>query len=284
MPDSLSIPFPPRFHSERSDIGFTMNVMSLNIQGLGHTSKKVSGIRPSVGLSGGILCVWNPNVFAKESVTVMRLKDISAREIFAGITLFHYDLICGMENVSFLEISMKLDRRTRDLVLFSTILVIQALMHLYLSSCLIVFPLEGAHLSYMESSVDFGPSPLYFSSEKEVQALKAIIKNWSRDEMLKASAVRHSAQSRISELDKLIDKGLSKQRYFNERSPFEKIFMILICDNYSVWPKRQDQWAIEGDENSKYFHGIINKKRSQLAISCVCRWRGGWKRSSQSEE
>ncbi|GJY98109.1 RNA-directed DNA polymerase, eukaryota [Tanacetum coccineum] len=25
---------------------------------------------PSVGLSGGILCVWNPNVFAKESVTV----------------------------------------------------------------------------------------------------------------------------------------------------------------------------------------------------------------------
>nr|GFB40218.1 RNA-directed DNA polymerase, eukaryota [Tanacetum cinerariifolium] len=26
------------------------------------------------------------------------------------------------------------------------------------------------------------------------------------------------------------------------------------------------RWAVEGDENSKYFHGIINKKRSQLAI------------------
>nr|GFB60700.1 RNA-directed DNA polymerase, eukaryota [Tanacetum cinerariifolium] len=26
------------------------------------------------------------------------------------------------------------------------------------------------------------------------------------------------------------------------------------------------RWSIEGDENSKYFHGIINKKRSQLAI------------------
>ncbi|GKB34375.1 hypothetical protein Tco_0879317 [Tanacetum coccineum] len=28
-------------------------------------------------------------------------------------------------------------------------------------------------------------------------------------------------------------------------------------------------WPIEGDENSKYFHGIINKKRSQLAIHGV---------------
>ncbi|GJW56265.1 RNA-directed DNA polymerase, eukaryota [Tanacetum coccineum] len=33
--------------------------------------------------------------------------------------------------------------------------------------------------------------------------------------------------------------------------------------------KAKIRWAIEGDENSKYFHGIINKKRSQLAIRSV---------------
>ncbi|GJV05223.1 hypothetical protein Tco_1338792 [Tanacetum coccineum] len=33
--------------------------------------------------------------------------------------------------------------------------------------------------------------------------------------------------------------------------------------------KAKIRWAIEGDENSKYFHGIINKKRSQLAIRRV---------------
>ncbi|GKB89566.1 RNA-directed DNA polymerase, eukaryota [Tanacetum coccineum] len=33
--------------------------------------------------------------------------------------------------------------------------------------------------------------------------------------------------------------------------------------------KAKVRWAIEGDENSKYFHGIINKKRSQLAIHGV---------------
>ncbi|GKC29764.1 hypothetical protein Tco_1037058 [Tanacetum coccineum] len=33
--------------------------------------------------------------------------------------------------------------------------------------------------------------------------------------------------------------------------------------------KAKIRWAIEGDENSKFFHGIINKKRSQLAIRGV---------------
>ncbi|GKE42243.1 hypothetical protein Tco_1469527 [Tanacetum coccineum] len=30
--------------------------------------------------------------------------------------------------------------------------------------------------------------------------------------------------------------------------------------------KAKIKWSIEGDENSKYFHGIINKKRNNLAI------------------
>nr|GFB23712.1 RNA-directed DNA polymerase, eukaryota [Tanacetum cinerariifolium] len=33
--------------------------------------------------------------------------------------------------------------------------------------------------------------------------------------------------------------------------------------------KSKIKWAIEGDENSKFFHGIINKKRSYLSIRGV---------------
>nr|GEV56270.1 RNA-directed DNA polymerase, eukaryota [Tanacetum cinerariifolium] len=33
--------------------------------------------------------------------------------------------------------------------------------------------------------------------------------------------------------------------------------------------KAKIRWSIEGDENSKYFHGVINKRRSQLAIRGV---------------
>nr|GEW06018.1 RNA-directed DNA polymerase, eukaryota [Tanacetum cinerariifolium] len=30
--------------------------------------------------------------------------------------------------------------------------------------------------------------------------------------------------------------------------------------------KSKIKWALEGDENSKFFHGVVNKRRSQLAI------------------
>ena len=33
-----------------------------------------------------------------------------------------------------------------------------------------------------------------------------------------------------------------------------------------VAQKAKIKWSIEGDENSKYYYGILNKKRSQLAI------------------
>ncbi|GKE82187.1 hypothetical protein Tco_1552187, partial [Tanacetum coccineum] len=39
--------------------------------------------------------------------------------------------------------------------------------------------------------------------------------------------------------------------------------------SFDLAQKAKIQWAIEGDESSKYFHGIINKKRSQLAIRGV---------------
>ncbi|GKE06671.1 RNA-directed DNA polymerase, eukaryota, partial [Tanacetum coccineum] len=37
-------------------------------------------------------------------------------------------------------------------------------------------------------------------------------------------------------------------------------------DRKDVAQKAKVQWAIEGDENLKYFHGIINKRRAQLGI------------------
>ncbi|GJT73544.1 hypothetical protein Tco_1032830 [Tanacetum coccineum] len=36
-----------------------------------------------------------------------------------------------------------------------------------------------------------------------------------------------------------------------------------------MFQKAKIRWAIEGDENTKYFHGVINKKHSQMAIRGV---------------
>ncbi|GJZ46097.1 RNA-directed DNA polymerase, eukaryota [Tanacetum coccineum] len=320
---------------------------------------------PSVGLSGGILCVWNPNVFAKESVTVsdsfvaVRGTWISSSLKLMFVSVYApqdiserkslWDYIKHMINLwdgeciilgDFNEVRSENER-------FGTIfndIGAKAFNHFISSSCLIDLPLEGYSFTWAlksgskmskldrfliseglisifpslaaicldrrlsdhrpillrESSVDYGPTPFrvfhsWFTKDgfdnliadtwnnlsimetnkisllrKKFQALKAIIKNWSRDEMLKASAVRHSAQSRISELDKLIDKGLSNNDIINERiSLLKDIHDLDKRHSSDLAQKAKIQWAIEGDENSKYFHGIINKKRSQLAIRGV---------------
>nr|GEW09093.1 RNA-directed DNA polymerase, eukaryota [Tanacetum cinerariifolium] len=53
--------------------------------------------------------------------------------------------------------------------------------------------------------------------------------------------------------------------------PFKMFHSSFDIEGLSSWEKDLVQkakvkWAIEGDENLKYFHGIINKKRHQMAI------------------
>ncbi|GJX92507.1 RNA-directed DNA polymerase, eukaryota, reverse transcriptase zinc-binding domain protein [Tanacetum coccineum] len=85
--------------------------------------------------------------------------------------------------------------------------------------------------------------------KKKLQALKASIKEWCKDDIKNALMIHAFYQARLSDLDMLFDNGALKHE--------------------NLAQKAKVRWAIEGDENSKYFHGIINKKRSQLAIRGV---------------
>nr|GFB85420.1 RNA-directed DNA polymerase, eukaryota [Tanacetum cinerariifolium] len=48
-----------------------------------------------------------------------------------------------------------------------------------------------------------------------------------------------------------------------------KLYEINQMDLKDIAQKAKIRWAIEGDENSKFFHGVINKRRSHLAIRGV---------------
>ncbi|GKD84947.1 hypothetical protein Tco_1356101 [Tanacetum coccineum] len=61
---------------------------------------------------------------------------------------------------------------------------------------------------------------------------------------------------------------------WNEGIPDEANAMIKMNKklkflNIELSQKEKVKWAIEGGENSRYFHGIINKKRAQIAIRGV---------------
>ncbi|GJS59843.1 RNA-directed DNA polymerase, eukaryota [Tanacetum coccineum] len=71
----------------------------------------------------------------------------------------------------------------------------------------------------------------------------------------------------LADLDLIIDRGPRLSRDRNTKELCCQIpSRIRELQSLEKCPKSKIKWAIEGDENSKYYHDILNKKRSQLAI------------------
>nr|GEX21318.1 RNA-directed DNA polymerase, eukaryota [Tanacetum cinerariifolium] len=108
------------------------------------------------------------------------------------------------------------------------------------------------------------------SRKKKLQALKASIKEWCKDDIKRSNDTCFSIKARLSDLDKLFDNGLSNEELVAERiSLLKELHNLNKCHSLDMAQKAKVRWVIEGDENSKYFHEIINKKRSQLAVRGV---------------
>nr|GEY33889.1 hypothetical protein [Tanacetum cinerariifolium] len=80
--------------------------------------------------------------------------------------------------------------------------------------------------------------------KNKLHSLKTAIKLWLAEDNKKSNANKQTIMSRLTILDKSFDPGR-------------------LDSKAKIW------WAIEVDKTSKFFHGIINKKRSQLAIHGV---------------
>nr|GEZ53478.1 RNA-directed DNA polymerase, eukaryota [Tanacetum cinerariifolium] len=106
--------------------------------------------------------------------------------------------------------------------------------------------------------------------KKKLQSLKIIIREWTINAKKCSYKKKSSIQSKLSDIDKIIEQDVSNEVILNDRS----ILLKKLHDIISLYLEKMAQkakvcWAIEGDENSKYFHGILNNKRSHLAIRGV---------------
>ncbi|GJV48770.1 hypothetical protein Tco_1438982 [Tanacetum coccineum] len=117
-----------------------------------------------------------------------------------------------------------------------------------------------------EVVTDYGPSPF----RKKLQELKLQIKEGVKMIYNTLMILAFLSIARVPDLDKLFDNGLSNEELVTERiSLLKELHNFNKSHSLDLAQKAKVRWAIEGDENSKYFHGIINKKRSQLAIRGV---------------
>ncbi|GJS55568.1 hypothetical protein Tco_0628930 [Tanacetum coccineum] len=116
--------------------------------------------------------------------------------------------------------------------------------------------------------LDYGPIPLKTVLLKiKLQGLKACLKNWRQTVRLAESASAVTLHARLDQLDLLAESGPLSSNNIEIRTNIIKDLMCL--ENRLIKDLKQKakcKWAKEGDENSGFFHGIINSRlnRSRL--------------------
>ncbi|GJZ05256.1 RNA-directed DNA polymerase, eukaryota [Tanacetum coccineum] len=103
--------------------------------------------------------------------------------------------------------------------------------------------------------------------KKKLQDLKKTIRVWIKDANMSKAGDKNSLIKQLEEIDKAMDSGIiNDELLLNRLEISHRLFEAKQLDLNDVAQKAKVKWAIGGDENSKFFHGIINKRRAQLAI------------------
>nr|GEX98872.1 RNA-directed DNA polymerase, eukaryota [Tanacetum cinerariifolium] len=102
---------------------------------------------------------------------------------------------------------------------------------------------------------------------RELNILKGHIRVWVKDKRASASNLKKDLKNKLSNIDFLIDKGKVSSAILEDRlDTMNKLASLENMESSELAQKAKVKWSIEGDENSKFFHGIINKRQNNLAI------------------
>ncbi|GJU99099.1 RNA-directed DNA polymerase, eukaryota [Tanacetum coccineum] len=112
--------------------------------------------------------------------------------------------------------------------------------------------------------------------KKKLQDLKIIIRGWIKNRRAGRNGDLNAIKSELCAIDKEVDCGVFSDSSLLRRMELQrKLHEFNQLEAIDSFQKSKVRWAIEGDENSKFFHGIINRKRSHLAIRGVFD-KGNW--------
>nr|GEY82250.1 RNA-directed DNA polymerase, eukaryota, reverse transcriptase zinc-binding domain protein [Tanacetum cinerariifolium] len=244
----------------------------------------------SVGKSGGILCVWDPRLFRKTSSTISDyfvilrgdFNEVSTQDERYGsvfnvqgadafnLFISSFGLVeVPLDGCSFTwchKSASKMSKIDRFLIskgLMESCLNISSItLDRYLS--------DHRPILLRESSFDYGPILLCFFHSwfiKKLKNLKEKTRSWIKVKNDISKTYKRSLKGKLAGIEALIDKGDANSDILNQRMHVVKSLQDLDkLESLEVTQKAKIKWSIEGDKNSKYYHGILNKKISQLAI------------------
>ncbi|GJS55968.1 RNA-directed DNA polymerase, eukaryota [Tanacetum coccineum] len=120
------------------------------------------------------------------------------------------------------------------------------------------------------NNIDLDDNNKMVRFKKKLQILKKEIRSWVNDCKKNQSGRLVDLRSKLCHIDKVIDQGgVNDDILLTRLDLLKKLHDIKSSDARDYMQKAKIQWAIEGDENSNFFHGIINRKRANLAIKGV---------------
>nr|GEW88556.1 RNA-directed DNA polymerase, eukaryota [Tanacetum cinerariifolium] len=125
-----------------------------------------------------------------------------------------------------------------------------------------------------EDHYDYGPIPFkffhYCKFMNKLKYLKEKIRIWARLHKDSLHSRKNILKAELADLDGVIDKGEGSDVDGHQRREVVRLIQeVEKVDVMEVAQKAQIKWSIDGDENSKYYHGVFNKKRGRLTIRGV---------------
>ncbi|GKB40445.1 RNA-directed DNA polymerase, eukaryota [Tanacetum coccineum] len=125
--------------------------------------------------------------------------------------------------------------------------------------------LSEYHNTWIEAPVD--ASNAMINMMKKLKYLKQTIREWNKDNMISLKNRKVKLKDDLKAVDAIIDKGKGNEEIVNKRMEFFKSIQdIDKLQSLEMAQKAKIKWSIEGGENSSFYHGVLNKKRSQLNI------------------
>ncbi|GJR61398.1 RNA-directed DNA polymerase, eukaryota, reverse transcriptase zinc-binding domain protein [Tanacetum coccineum] len=258
------------------------------------------------GRSGGLISMWDPNFFSKESIwcddSFIIIKENWKNVVGDCYMVNIYGprdqvwLTSLLEGVVLLGLIKQAKLSKLDRFLISED-VIDLLLDIRIAALDRIWSDHNPILLHVDK-IDFGPSPfkLYNSwllrdgfddlikaewdslnsnnfgfpikCHEKFRILKAKIWQWNNNNKTIERNKKAAALEELSFIEKKIDEGsASPSDTENRPNLLHELEIIDKFPSMDLIQKARAKWDIEGDENTKFFHGLINQKRQNQMIN-----------------
>ncbi|GJS47171.1 RNA-directed DNA polymerase, eukaryota, reverse transcriptase zinc-binding domain protein [Tanacetum coccineum] len=221
----------------------------------------------SVGNSGGILCVWDPSSFNKMNAMV---SDYFV--MIRGVWLKNGEVVIMGD---FNEVRKKTERfglmfNVQGANLFNMFIANAGLDEVPLAISLDRYLSDHRPILMRKVHFDYGLIPFrFFHYWFEMDDFDKLVEDsWKETPMVESNAITNLMMKLKHLKVKIREWNKDKKKNASNRKVRIKEELAELENLQSLETAQKDKvkWAIEGDENSKFYHGILNKKMNQLNI------------------